>query len=521
MAIRNGQLPAYRIDNAMINFQPLSSALDGYREGIGVAGKSTAQINAANAMQAGDYDRAAAYTAESGDVSGAMALRRHPGEMRAQEDAARTREVQRLAGRAQEVLAITDPAQRLAEASRLFSSDRRFEGMLREHGYDGQNPDPILRGIVSEARGYRDPGETAHRQAQTRALNAQTENAGLLTVTPGTTVIDRRTREPVYSAPPAQERTTFGPVGADRYGTQTYGFIDPKTRTVTPHSPTGGQPPAAEGVSGQAFLDTLDRPTADQIRGLAEGRIPFPTGMALRSPHWQRMVAMLSQYDPQFDAVNYNARHRTRQDFTAGRSAQNLTSFNTTIAHLDTLEQSIDGLNNSGFRSWNRLANAVSAETNPRFAAAMQKFNAARTAVTDELTRAFRGTGGNVHDIVQWERNINAADSPEALRAVVRQAVELLHGRVAAVGDQYNRGMGTTRDPVQLLSPSAQRSWRRLTGEQPGSDTVVGGQGQRTGQPPPDPQSALAEARAALQRGAPRDAVLRRLQELGVDAGGL
>lgn len=37
----------------------------------------------------------------------------------------------------------------------------------------------------------------------------------------------------------------------------------------------------------------------------------------------------------------------------------------------------------------------------------------------------------------------------------------------------------------------------------------------------PDPQAALNEARAAIQRGAPREAVMQRLQSMGIDPGGL
>lgn len=206
MATR-GQLPAYFIDNAMVNFQPLASAIDGYREGMGVAGKSVAQINAANAMQAGDFERAASETARSGDVSGAMSLRRHPGEMRAQEDAARARETQMMAGRAQSLLGITDPTQRRAEADRWFASDPRFAAARAARGGDPNDVDGFLGDIVAEARGYRDPSETALREAQTRKANAEAANAGLLVAPAGSTVIDRSTRQPVL--------TTERPLTAD------------------------------------------------------------------------------------------------------------------------------------------------------------------------------------------------------------------------------------------------------------------------------------------------------------------
>ena len=159
-------------------------------------------------------------------------------------------------------------------------------------------------------------------------------------------------------------------------------------------------------------------------------------------------------------------RARTRNDFTAGKSAQNITSFNTAIGHLDTLDKSIDGLNNSNYPWWNKIANATAVSAgNTGFQSAEKNFIAAKQAVTDELTRAFRGSGGNVHDIVGWENTLSEADSPSALHTAVKQAVDLLHSRIEAVGDQYNRGMGTTRDPLTMLSPHAQATVARLSGE--------------------------------------------------------
>jgi hypothetical protein len=52
--------------------------------------------------------------------------------------------------------------------------------------------------------------------------------------------------------------------------------------------------------------------------------------------------------DPTFDGVNFQARAKTRSDFTSGKSAQNITALNTVVGHLDHLDRTIDGLGNSG-----------------------------------------------------------------------------------------------------------------------------------------------------------------------------
>jgi len=275
----------------------------------------------------------------------------------------------------------------------------------------------------------------------------------------------------------------FGVIGQDKFGASTYGFISPVNKTVTPVA----APPSAisqqANLNGKAFLDTLDKPTADQVRSLAEGRMPIPGGFALKSPYWQHMIQMVSQYDPNFDAVNYNARAAARKDFTSGKSAQNLASFNTALGHIDTLDKTIDDLHNTNYPAYNAAAAAVARNLgDTRYQESEKKFNASKQAVVDELTRAFRGSGGNVHDIKGWEDTIARADSPSALHTAVTQAAELLRSRIDAVGDQYNRGMGTTSSPFELLAPKAKATIERLLG--PGSaPPAVSGSGPKVASP--------------------------------------
>lgn len=204
----------------------------------------------------------------------------------------------------------------------------------------------------------------------------------------------------------------------------------------------------------------LNEGQKSRVQAIIEGREPYPANS--RAPDAAKIRAAVHAADPAFDAVNYNARLQTRKNFTSGKAAQNVTAFNTAIGHLGTLYDSIDALGNRSSPWYNRATQAISENTDPKYAAALKKFEAARTAVADELTRAFRGSGGNVHDIIQWEKTINTADSPAALKAAVQQAAELLNSRISSLGDEYNRGMSTTKDPLELLNPKAAQAFRHL-----------------------------------------------------------
>lgn len=266
-----------------------------------------------------------------------------------------------------------------------------------------------------------------------------------------------------------------------------YNKLDP-SQSKPIGAPSG---PAASGVaggsqlSGEDYLKTLPPQTAQQVKALVEGRMQFPGGFALKSPYWQQMISAVSSYDPSFDMVNYNARAKTRQDFTSGKSAQNINALNTVIGHLQTLGDASDKLGNRSIPAWNTVANiAESASGDPR----VKNFDATKKAVVDELTRAWRQTGGSEGDIKSWSDTIGASNSPEQLHGVISQIGDLLESKVNSLGEQYNQGMGTTKNPIRLVTPNAQKALdtlRQRSGAAPQAP-------QQTG---PNPQDIVDELR--------------------------
>jgi hypothetical protein len=243
--------------------------------------------------------------------------------------------------------------------------------------------------------------------------------------------------------------------------------------------------PGDTSKTGEDYLKTIPEGLAGQVRALAEGRRAFPTGTALKDPQIQELIAAATQYDPTLDAANAATRVATRKDFTSGPTSKNITSLNTALGHLGTLKNAADQLENRSFPMWNTLANAAeTAVGDPR----VKNFTIARDAVANELMRVFRGaSSGSMQEIEEWKNTIDSADSPAQLHAAIGKAVELLDSRLQALGDQYNRGLGQSKDPITLLSPHAQAVYNALgpggNGNVPPPDAGGGGRPQIGGGP--------------------------------------
>jgi hypothetical protein len=259
-----------------------------------------------------------------------------------------------------------------------------------------------------------------------------------------------------YHKATPQELTALG------YPADAHIIIDPKGKPIAAPSgaESGDLEPTLQGLTGDNLITKLTPAEGAQVKALAEGRMPFPSSFAISKPYWQRMLQLVSQYDPSFNAADYQSRAKTRADFTSGKSAQNITALNTVIGHLNDLDKAIDGLGNYSIPLNNYVAHKIAGATGTD--SRVKTFQNAKTAVANELTRVFRGTGGAEADIKAWQSQLDDASSPASLRAVVHSMASLINSRLEALGEQYNQGMGHAQDPLRLLTPDKAAAFARM-----------------------------------------------------------
>lgn len=243
---------------------------------------------------------------------------------------------------------------------------------------------------------------------------------------------------------------------------------------------------ALEGVPGAA---------ASIIKGMVDGRISPPSSFALTKPYWQGLISKAAEYDPTFDQTTWAGRVATKKDFASGKSAQAVTALNTALGHAGVVDDALSSLNNgsvpflNSMENWTLGAFGSARPTNAQMAV---------DALASEARKVFAGGGGgNLTELQEWQKNFPINGSPDQQKGAMRQFTNLLDSRLGSLSDQYNRGMGRTDDPMNLLQPHAKAVYEKLTGREP-TDATGYQMGTPTVGTPAGTGSAAAGAPAAL-----------------------
>jgi hypothetical protein len=263
-----------------------------------------------------------------------------------------------------------------------------------------------------------------------------------------------------FAAVGAHKPSTFTRIGTDDGGNPTYGWVNGGTQTLTPISQpqTTQQGPGGAPATGEDYLGALPPERQALIRSIARGDQSVPS----YTRGGRQLLEQVNQYDPTYSQSIAPTRTATRKAFAFGKQGDAVTALNTLPGHLRNLNNSIDALNgyDTGMgavdRWLNTARNYYSQGGGSPTGQALNQFNTDVNAVTEELERVWRGTGGNSGQIDQWRVSLNAANSPTAKHATVKEIASLVQSRVDALKDQQTRGMGTDKYNSTMIRPEDQ-----------------------------------------------------------------
>lgn len=238
--------------------------------------------------------------------------------------------------------------------------------------------------------------------------------------------------------------TTQGKAAAD----YAHGFIT-KEQLAAQTPAAGLADSGLQGPEAMQYLQQNDKGLASDVQMALRGDYPM-TSMSSRNQHTLDVMRAANLVDPSFTPSAYPARVATAKDFSpAGKSGQTLVAINTSASHLADLKKAYQDLDNSGFTSWNWLANKAAGQFDTKTHAALNRFQTALNAVAPELAKIYSGTGTVAEGEIKHRRDaFNPNDGPEAMKAALQEAASLIKGKSDSLIAAYQQTMGSKKPPT-------------------------------------------------------------------------
>lgn len=277
--------------------------------------------------------------------------------------------------------------------------------------------------------------------------------------------------------------------------------FDPTTRTATdlmfgrsvkfgPNGPevTGGVPQLGDGLpsipqgdaTGNApgvfntprneqYLQTLPPTMQPFVKAYAEGRMPVPTQAAMRNPAVMQILEATHNYDPSFDASNYQARVQLRKTLTGGKDFDNIIApANKFLNHAASLTDATDALglgDSTVARNGGNQAKLFSMDRfgTPDERANLTSWNTKKEAVKEEFTKFMGGSGRLTDAGRKANADLDSAVTPSQIAGALGAMTELMHGQLDPYVEQAKTVLGNTNAmPDDLLNANSRQALAKV-----------------------------------------------------------
>ncbi len=230
---------------------------------------------------------------------------------------------------------------------------------------------------------------------------------------------------------------------------------DPNSKTpfldaVTKQPITGKIEPYSANTPSDVTDDDRKRLTP-LAKAVIEGRALPSALVNARGNDKVKLSQIAAELDPQFDLSLAPQRIATRKDFSAGgQSGRALTSLNTVIGHLDTLDQKIEALDNNQIVKANQLGNYLKTQTgDPKTTG----FNAAKALVISEMGKIAQGAGVvSNEERSQFEQSLNSSQSKDQAHEAINTFMDLIKSRTDALKSNWEQSMSGVTPPVPFIN---------------------------------------------------------------------
>jgi hypothetical protein len=275
-------------------------------------------------------------------------------------------------------------------------------------------------------------------------------------------------------------------------------------------SPQAGVPVAAPPPTDMTVVDPAtgrrenwlkaqSPETQAYIKKIADYEID-PRTTSIKGGHREQVLSAVARYDPTYDQNSFGSRAKAIRDFATGTQGNAVRSFDVAIDHLDTLQRYSDALKSGDMRLINSLRNKWLTETGSPLPTNVQ---AVAPIVGAEISKAIIGSNNALADREELRKPLQIANSPEQISGAIQGYKSLMAGQLKGLKKQYEDTTGKKDFDNRVREGTRKALLGTEASQGMGADAM------------------LQHAKEAIAQGAPRDAVLKRLKDAGIDAGSL
>lgn len=213
-------------------------------------------------------------------------------------------------------------------------------------------------------------------------------------------------------------------------------------------------------VTGEGAIKELSPSDQAAVRAFASYSRQPPTAGRV-NPTYNRLEKYIFAYRPDYGgSLGFGQAKQVENEFASSRTAVaggQIISANTSMRHLSKLTDVVDKLDNSKVRLANGLINYLKTATgDPN----VMEFNRTRDTLVGEFQKMITGGVPYSEDVRRGIDNINAANSPEQLKAVIKEMAGLMSDKLSELGFRYE---SVFKKPYKgLVNPDVKGIAKRL-----------------------------------------------------------
>lgn len=284
------------------------------------------------------------------------------------------------------------------------------------------------------------------------------------------------------------------------------------------------------GLTGDEYgakLKAISPAFATKVQSIANGDLPYPSGFIMKTPYGAMLTDAISALKPGVTAQDYALKQKNRAYWAAGGAgAQEIKAINTAITHATKLYDISGEMGGTDYAPGQLnplIQGAKVAMGDQKFQQAQREWDATAETLATEVSKALNGGTPHVADKEHWREIFSNASGPTQRIAAIKAAMGILQGRTVSQAQNYTQGMQSLKEPLDFIDPGNREAFERLQAGLPpsGKGSADNQQSIQAGRPPSNPAEALSQAKDAISRGAPRDAVIERLKKNGINPAGL